>query len=168
VAYACSCFCTFEHSVSEYLENYHAFWGVPKQSILSSEYLVRSEVEVLEGYKRLQVGDMLTIDSKPDDGGSCGIQLNTGVPQFIVAYKGDENNTVSTCSCEPPFEYILKYLNEGEDTYMPNPDDCWHEDGKIKSNKKCKVWRDVTDDYTAQLRERRRMYKKLRTRSLKK
>lgn len=168
LASACSCFCKFEHSVSEYLENHDAFWGVPKQSSLTSEYLVSSQVEVLDGYGRLQVGDTLIIDSQPDDGGSCGTQLYTGVPQFIVAYKDAEKGIVSTCSCEPPFEYLLKYLSEGEDTYLPNINDCWNDNGEIKSNKECKVWQEALDDNLAQHSERMRVYKKLREQQVKK
>jgi len=158
-ANACSCFCKFEHNVSEYLENHKAFWGTPIQSTLTSNDIVRSEVEVLEGYGRISSGTIIKIDSQPEDGASCGIQLFTGVPQFIVASTNGENNVVSTCNCEPPSSYLLKYLKSKKDTYLPNLNDCWEGDDEIKSGKACEVWRDAEDDDEAEFSELMRMYK---------
>ena len=143
------------------MENHKAFWGLPRQSSLTSENFVTSEVEVVDGYGRLQVGETITTISRPDDGASCGIQLNTGAPQFIVSSTAIDKNIVSSCNCEPPTAYLLKYLREGKDTYLPNLDECW-KDGEIKSGKKCKVWRDAPDDNIAEHKERMRMFNNLR------
>ena len=143
------------------MENHKAFWGIPKQSSLTSEYLVTSEVEVVDGYGRLQVGETITTISQPDDGASCGIQLNTGTPQFIVSSTAVDKNIVSSCNCQPPTAYLLEYLVEGKDTYLPNLNKCWKDD-EIKSGKKCKVWRDAPDDNIAEHNERRRIYRNLR------
>jgi len=50
----------------EYMENHKAFWGLPKQSSLTSEYIVTSEVEVVDGYGRLQAGETNSTTSKPE------------------------------------------------------------------------------------------------------
>lgn len=143
------------------MESHIVFWGLPKQSSLTSDYLVTSEVEVVDGYGRLQAGETITTISQPDDGASCGIQLNTGASQFIVSSTAGDKNIVSSCNCQPPTAYLLKYLVEGKDTFLPNLDKCWKDD-KIKLGKKCKVWRDAPDDNITEHNERRRMYKILR------
>ena len=154
--------CNYEHNVSEYLKTHKVFWGVPKQSKLTSDYLVSSKVEVLEGYNRLKTGDIITIDSQPEDGASCGTQLYTGVPQFIIAKTAENKNIVNSCSCEPPSVYLIDYLKNDEDTYLPSLNNCWGKDDNIKSNEICKVWRDAPDDDAAEFKELMRMHKILR------
>ena len=161
-AEACSCFCNYDHKVSEYLKTHKVFWGVPKKSQLTSDYTVISEVEVLEGYKRIISGETIKIESQPEDGASCGIQLYTGVPQFIIAKKAGKRNISSTCNCEPPSAYLIEYLKNDKDTYLPSLNDCWGNDDEIKSNLECKAWRDVFNDDTAEFKERMRMHQIMR------
>lgn len=162
IAEACSCYCDFDHKVSEYLQTHKAFWGVPKQSQLTSDYNVISKVEVLEGYEQLNSGKLITIESQPEDGASCGTQLYTGVPQFIVASTINNKNIVSTCNCEPPSAYLIEYLKEGKDQYLPNLRNCWNDDSEVKPTEKCEIWRKAPDDDIAEFSELMRMHKLLR------
>ncbi len=156
---ACSCICSFEHTVSDYTDDHLVFWGIPIQSQLFSEGIVGNEVRILEGYGELSPGDLVTINSYPEDGGSCGYQLNVGVPQLIIATPHNDDAFTSTCRCSPPLAYIFEYLNGGEDTYLPNLNNCWNDNTReINSTAECEVWRDAPFDTEAESQELKRIY----------
>ena len=159
-AKACSCHCKYGHSISEYMQTHDVFWGLPKISRLTSDNLVTSEVEVLESYGRLNSNSNVTIISQPDDGGSCGIQLYTGIPQLIISKKSGQLNVITNCNCEPPSDYLIKYLKEGTDLYLPNLDKCRDDDDNIKPTKVCKIWGNISDEQLKH-NELQRMYKVL-------
>jgi len=170
-ALACSCGCNFEFTISEYLQSHKVFWGVPTESQLeryerqlgqTDSYRVISQVTVLEGYGRLQSGTTVEVVSAPDDGASCGTQLYTGVPQLIIANTAGDRNYVGTCTCTPPIAHLLDHLKDGKDIYIPDLNDCWGENDKIKSGKKCEVWRDAPDEHQLMHAERMKMIKKFR------
>lgn len=169
-ALACSCSCQFDMHVSDYVRGAQIFWGIPIESRYEQTiapngrpvHKVISRVKVIEGYNRLQNGAEITLNSSPDDGASCGVQLNTGVTQFIVA---GSNNGLSSCACPPPAGYLLDYLKDGKDRYLPDLNDCWdnkNENQRYKQTKKCKVWADAPDDYSAEHSERMNMYRRMR------
>ena len=157
-AHACSCICTYEHTISEYLDDHSVFWGTPKQSVLSSERLVSTSVDVLEGYSRLNSGETVLVLSSPDDGASCGLQLKVGVLQLIVAHKWDEKLTVSNCPCTPPLSYLIGYLKGGDDTFLPNLQNCRDDSsGNYKQTGECRVLRDAPNDHRIMFEEERRV-----------
>lgn len=161
---ACSCICTFEHTVSEFLEDHIVFLGKPIQSVLTSENLVTTDVEVLEGFGKYDSTKTVQIKSRPENGGNCGVQLNIGVEQIIVARVFENNNYVSSCKCAPPYAYLLRFLKTNEDTFLPNLNDCWKEDrDDIKSTNKCKVWRDAPDDWIEEWNEIERYWETTKT-----
>ena len=65
---------------------------------------------------------------------SCPI---IGVPQLIITH--GEANGLTNCGCEPPLGYLLDYLKNDQDTYLPSLEKCMDSDGDIKSKKSCKV-----------------------------
>ena len=158
IAQACSCICSYEHSVSTFAAEHTVFWGVPTKSVLSSEHLVTSTVEVIEGYGQHNPGDVVSIASRPEDGGTCGIQLRVGVLQLIVASKAGDSLTVSTCQCTPPLAYLIRYLKTGEDVFLPNLENCRDEEsGGFKSSDNCRVLNEAPDDFVFRLEEERRV-----------
>lgn len=169
-AFACSCGCNFDFHVSDYVKGTKIFWGVPLESRYETSKIdgrrygaVSTRVQVLEGYGRILKDTQITLQSSPDDGASCGIQLYTGVPQFIVA---GSNNGVGSCNCAPPEAYLLDYLVKGKDRYLPDLNDCWDEDNddrRFKPTEKCKVWADAPEPYSGLGAEERRIYKIFRS-----
>ena len=125
---ACSCLCEYGENVSETLKNYDVFWGIPisadwkNQSSFSSS--VTTKVSVLEDFNQ-GLGDTVSVHSAPQDGASCGLQLNLGDVQLITAYKHDDGTrSVGICNCIPPTLPLFEYLETGKDTYIPNPANC--------------------------------------------
>ena len=52
--------------------------------------VVTYTLDILEGYDRI-IQTNINVDSSIADGGSCGVQLTLGTPQFISVYKYDES-----------------------------------------------------------------------------
>ncbi len=157
--------------VSDYVQDAKIFWGIPTESKYVktttrsawTRHRVVSKIDVLEGYGRIQNKSEITVISSADDGASCGEQLNVGVPQLIITL--GEKNSISSCNCPPPTAYLLDYLKEGKDRYLPDLDDCWdskNKDRRYKSTEKCKVWAEAPDDYSAVHQERMDMYRRKR------
>ena len=159
-ANACSCYCTYTHKVSDYLEDHDVFWGLPTQSRLTSNGSVITDVDVLEDYDRLPNEKTLQITSSPEDGTSCGRQLRVGVPQLIVSWRNKDRRSVGTCSCEPPKVHLFNYLKSGTDVYLPSLDRCWDDDApdNIKPNKRCDVWRSTVNRQTIEHVEEMRIW----------
>ena len=105
--------------------------------------VVSYQVEVLEGYDRI-VSQTTEVRSSIEDGGSCGIQLTMGTPQFLSAYKTQDGGfAVGTCVPLIPYKAIKDYLKHGVDTHVPSLDACFTEDNEIKlDNTDCDVWKD--------------------------
>ena len=146
-AWACSCAPWEGGLVSEFVGDYTSFWGVPIQSELKPRgtdrpgLVVSYQIEVLESYDRI-TAPTTEIISSIEDGGSCGIQLTMGVPQFLSAYKG-QNGTFSVGSCTPelPYRAIKDYLENGVDAVVPPLHDCLDEQNNVKfDNTDCKIW----------------------------
>ncbi len=170
-AFACSCGCRFDFHVSDYVNGAKIFWGVPIESRYKvskhpdgwRDEVVTTRVQVLEGYERILKDTEITVYSSPDDGASCGIQLNMGVPQLIIA---GSNNGIGSCTCAPPEAYLLDYLIEGKDRYLPDLNDCWDSDNearRFKPTEKCKVWADAPEPFSGLGPEERRIYKIFRS-----
>lgn len=145
-ASACSCFCNDGHTVSEFMQDHKVFWGVPVASHWKNEQSqndrphrthVITHVTVIEGYDRIKSNSSLTVQSRPDDGGSCGKQLNLGVLQLIITT--GEKNRVSTCQCAPPLPLIVDYLNNNNDTFIPNPEVCEKPNQPPKTKEICET-----------------------------
>jgi hypothetical protein len=150
--------CSYDQTVSEYLETHVAFWGIPEVSAVSSDYSVSTEVKIIEDYDRLEAANTITIISTPDDRFSCGQQLKVGVKQLIIASRHNDDYWISNCNCQPPSAYLIQYLRSGSDTYLPDLQRCWNNDTvKIKNNKVCKVWRNAPDDETTEWQEWNRL-----------
>ena len=154
-AFACSCGCNFDYYVSEYVKGAKIFEGLPLASRYETtttadgwiDKTVTTRVRVIDGYGRIPEDTELTLFSSPDDGASCGKQLYTGVQQFIIA---GSNNGVGLCDCAPPRPYLLDYLNDGVDRFIPDIQKCFDHDNdarRFKTSKKCKVWSDAPEPY---------------------
>lgn len=133
--------------MSEFVSKYTSFWGVPVQSKVKARstdrpgLIVSYEIEVLEGYDRI-LNQVTEVKSSIDDGGSCGIQLTMGVPQFLSAYKGRYDElSISSCTPNIPYNAIKNYLEKGVDANVPADYECFDEQNKIKlENTDCTVW----------------------------
>ncbi|NNC38097.1 MAG: hypothetical protein HKO02_11615 [Hyphomonadaceae bacterium] len=150
------------------------FWAIPIESKWEGyksdgerEYSgpVVTKVEVIDGYGRLHSHSELTVRSAPEDGASCGVQLQLGTPQLLTT--AGQNNVISTCNCSPPIRALLDYLNNGKDVFIPKLDDCWISEGDIRSTDRCKVWKNWQDENSLLRKERKRIYDILRSRRLK-
>ena len=148
LAHACSCYCGYNETVSEYMQNKVVFWGVPKSSKVELDQSERrafhlsTSIVVLEDYNQ-ELTKTISIDSDPEDGGMCGFQPKVGIPQLITAYPKKEGYSgFSTCTCEIPPQQLFDYLENRIDVYIPDPSDC---EGDIKP-KECDVWENM-DEY---------------------
>lgn len=148
-AYACSCIGWEGGLVSEFVSKYTSFWGVPIQSEIKPigtdrpRLIVSYQIEVLEGYNRI-VSQTTEVTSSIEDGGSCGIQLTIGTPQFLSAYKIQDGG-LAVGSCVPliPYKAIEDYLKSGVDSHVPRLDECLTKENEIKlDNTDCIVWKD--------------------------
>ena len=153
-AWACSC-PPWEGHISEFTKNYVSVWAVPTNAAINKEDLekpiggVTYTLDILEGYDRVTQPN-INVRSSVVDGGSCGIELTLGIPQFISAYDyGDEFYAVSSCTPLIPYDAVIDYLENGEDSFIPAWSDChsWREDkfGHTatfnKELKDCAVWK---------------------------
>lgn len=155
-AWACSCVPWEGGYVSEFVQNYTSIWGVPIHAKLSIKEKgswgeqVAYEILVLDDFNR-GLGETMTIMSSPADGGSCGIQLKLGVPQFLSAHKYDvSRHAVGSCTPDLPYESLITFLKTGENAFIPARSDCtiWRKelglDYKIPypdtSKPECSVW----------------------------
>ena len=124
------------------MKNKVVFWGVPKNSEVtlsegnSSDFNIVSNIIVLEKYNQ-KISETISIISSPEDGGMCGFQPRVGIPQLITAYPNKKDYWgFSTCTCEIPPKQLFNYLENGQDSFIPNPQKC-SEDTKVKE---CDVW----------------------------
>ena len=156
-AWACSCAPSESGYVSEIIEGYEVFWGVPVSAKIVSEkdgrlsYNVKYQIEVLENYNRF-VDKEVSVISSIEDGGSCGVQLTIGMPQVMTAweYKTGEYG-VSSCAPSPPYKAVKLFLEENIDTFIPSWSNChtWKDSGGIErpvirpERKDCQIWEDT-------------------------
>jgi len=147
VAHACSCFCEYGHKVSDYMKSHEVFWGLPISSRFDRKNeTVVTEIEVLESFGRIKK-KTVQVFSAPDDGATCGITVPLAVPKLINAYGVSTGSlNMNSCICEIPATPLLKYLNTGEDTYIPKIDKCFDKDMNPKKSDYCKIWNSSTDD----------------------
>lgn len=162
-AWACSCGSAESGYVSEIIEGYQVFWGVPTAANITKKtggrpgHNVKYKIDVLENYNRF-VEKQVDVTSSIEDGGSCGVQLTIGVPQIMTAweYKPKQYN-ISSCAPSPPYEALKLYLEDNIDTFIPDWSEC-HTWKTIKGIKRpvlnaeredCQVWEDegVSDRY---------------------
>ena len=153
-SFACSCAPWTGGLVSEFVGNYTSFWGVPVRSDVKTrstdrpELIVGYEVELVEGYDRV-VNEKLEVISSIVDGGSCGIELSMGTPQFLSAYKiNNRQFGINSCTPHIPYKSILNYLENGVDAIVPADYDCLNEENKIKlENPDCAIWEGAITEY---------------------
>lgn len=163
--------------MSDFTQSYDAFWATP---IVGRFEPSRSErpgsgvnysLEVLEGFDRV-IRTRVNALSSVADGGTCGVELTIGAPQFIVGYKL-EDGLYGLSSCAPylPYEAIKLYLTSGEDTYIPAWSDCYNwpkDDNNLapmfnEFREDCAVWEDtgyINPNYfgTADLKKYRQLW----------
>ena len=140
--------CEYNETVSKYMEDKVVFWGIPKSSKVtkaendSEDFNITSEIVVLENYGQ-KLTEIVSIESSPEDGGMCGFQPRVGIPQLITAYPSKKGLWgFSTCSCEMPTKQLFDYLENGSDSFIPNPRTC-KKDAKSKG---CDVWEDMEEN----------------------
>jgi len=114
--------------------------------------VVTYELDILEGYEQLQQTN-IEVRSSVVDGGSCGINLTLGLPQFIKAYEYDIGNyAISSCTPDIPYDALQLYLETGQDSFIPESGTCfsWPSDSTFsytpifnKDLKECEVWKDA-------------------------
>jgi len=155
--YACSC-APWSGHVSDFTESYVSVWAVPTEGSVVSERVGRPSdgvnytVEVLEGFNRI-IQSKINLQSSVADGGSCGVQLTLGLPQFISAYKYNSGRyRISTCTPDLPYAAVKLYLETGQDTFIPEWGTCysWAEDSTVytppifnEEREECSVWKGV-------------------------
>lgn len=157
-SWACSCSPWAGGYASEFSQSYDSFWVTPIEGRLELRdsnrpgLIVKYSLEVLEGFDQL-LDTRVSAVSNIADGASCGIELTLGLPQFISAYKL-ENESYGLSSCTPflPYETLKLYLSSGEDTYIPAWSECysWPKDNNLGPvfndfREDCNVW--VNTDY---------------------
>ena len=155
-ALACSCG-PWSGYVSEFTESYVSVWAVPTKATVNIQHVgkpsggVTYNLDILEGFERI-IKSEISVDSNVADGGSCGVQLTLGLPQFISAYKYDiDNYGISSCTPNLPYDALKLYLETGEDTYIPEWSECysWPENGSNfspvlnKNLEECTVWKEA-------------------------
>lgn len=154
-ASACSC-APWSGYVSEFSENYISVWAVPTKANVNIGKIgtpaggVTYKLEVLEGFGRVNQTS-INVSSNVADGGSCGLDLTMGLPQFISAIEYDtENYALSMCTPLVPYDALKHYLQTGEDSFIPEWLEChsWPKDQSDetpifnKQLKMCAVWKD--------------------------
>ena len=152
-AWACSCAPWQGGLVSEFVGTYASFWGVPIQSELKPlstdrpDLIVSYKVEILEGFGRITKTNV-EVRSSIEDGGSCGIQLTMGIPQFLSAYEGKNDQFwIGSCTPHLPYKAIKEYLESDIDAHVPDTNECFDEELKlITENSDCAVWEGVSFD----------------------
>lgn len=148
-ALACSCSPWSGGLVSEFVGDYKSFWGVPVQSEVKAfstdrpRLVVSYKVEVLEDFNRISQSK-IEITSSIADGGSCGVQLTMGVPQFLSAYEYEKGEmSISSCTPYIPYKALKDYLETGNDVNIPSESICFDNKAEIKlENPDCIVWKD--------------------------
>jgi len=155
-ALACSC-APWSGYVSEFAENYVSVWAVPTEANVNIGNLgkpaggVTYKLEILEGFERI-IQTKMNVDSNVADGGSCGVQLILGSPQFISANRyGVQKYGTSSCTPRPPYTALKRYLETGEDSYIPEWSKChsWPKDQVgfppifNEDLEVCTVWKDA-------------------------
>lgn len=149
--WACSCGSWEGGLVSEFVGDYKSFWGVPVESKLKPRssnrpgLIVSYKIEVLEDYNRILQKE-IEVTSSIADGGSCGVQLTIGVPQFLSAYEYEDGKLgLSSCTPYLPYKAIKNYLEKGEDVFIPNESVCFDKKGNVDvENPDCVVWEDAS------------------------
>ncbi len=156
-AWACSC-APWEGYVSDFSKNHVSVWAVPTNGTVNVEKAghpigsVTYTLEILEGYDRVTQTNIIA-HSSIVNGGSCGIELTLGMPQFISVYDyGDEFYGLSSCTPKPPYDAVNRYLKTGQDSFIPNWSKChsWPENeyNTPRFNieiEDCAVWKDAGD-----------------------
>ena len=153
-AWACDC-APWSGYVSEFAKSYVSVWAVPTEAKVNIEHVgkpsggVTYNLEVLEGFDRI-IQSKISVYSNVADGGSCGVQLTLGVPQFINVYKYDiEKYGISDCTPTLPYNALKNYLETGKDSFIPEWLTChsWSENSSNytpifnKSLDECAVWK---------------------------
>ena len=128
ISYACSC-SQAGGWVSKVAESKTVAWARPVQSTWLSDQSgrlssgnVETQFEVLDGFSRISE-TTITVRHR-NDGAACGIYPTLGRLDLIIAY--DSRNSqeyLATNSCTmnsiDPIT-LIKYLETGEDTYVPS------------------------------------------------
>ena len=108
-----------------------------------SDFNITSDIVVLESYNQ-KISKIISIKSSPEDGGMCGFQPRVGIPQLITAYPNKEGYWgFSTCTCEIPSKQLFDYLENGKDSFVPNPQNC----EKGSKAKECDIWEDAEESH---------------------
>lgn len=155
-AFACSC-APWSGHISEFTEDHISVWAVPTKATVNTENIgtpfggVTYKLEILESFDRILQTD-IDVFSNVADGGSCGIQPILGLPQFFNVSRYDTNRYgLSSCTPRPPYGALKRYLETGEDSFIPEWSKChtWPKDAAGHSPifntelEACAVWKDA-------------------------
>ena len=130
-SWACSC-APWSGHVSEFTQNYISVWAVPTKAVVNIESLdkprggVTYTLEILDGFGVVEL-NRINVDSNVADGGTCGVDLAMGRPQFISTYSYDTDKySISSCTPHLPYEAVKLYLKTGKDSFIPELSKCHH------------------------------------------
>lgn len=167
-ANACSCLCTHDEYVSDYVQDRKVFWGIPLESNVEKrqhpyieergelDYRV-TKIEILEGYGRHQNGSIIL--SVEHVRSSCANEFEYGKPTLMSAW--GPYNKVGGCGCEPPYKALFSYLKTGQNTFLPDPYQCQREVEEHQRPASCEIWyeqwENAIDDHNVLMRERERI-----------
>jgi len=160
-AQACSCMCSYDQYVSDFVQDRHIFWGIVLDNTIEQrpnkydpswpdEDWVVTRFQIAEGYGRLQKGTIFTSAARARS--SCRAKFEPGAADLFMA--SVKNNHVGRCNCEPPYHHLFAYLRDGKNVYLPNPDQCNEEDAEAMQPPQCAVWHNMSDEYQIYLQER--------------
>ena len=167
-ANACSCYCEYGEYVSDYVQDRKVFWGIPLESKVETrqhprikerrerDYLV-TKIQIVEGYGRHQNGAIL-MSAEPYQS-SCADEFDYGKPALMTAW--GPYNKVGGCGCEPPYKSLFSYLKTGQNTFLPDPEQCRSDGDKHQKPAACDVWYEQWEngaaDYSVLMQERERV-----------
>ena len=157
-SWACSC-APWSGNVSDFTKSYISVWAVSIEAKVEIEDAgkassgVTYRLDILEGYNRVAQAKIDVKSSLPDGGGSCGVELPLGRAQFISAYQYDIGK-YGTSSCTPqlPYEVVKRYLETGEDSFIPEwltchswPSGSTYSDTPVfnEALEECAVWKNA-------------------------